>query len=155
MNSIPMAQNAKAVGGGESATAAQEITIGSKGFAIDYADMKSKAMRVVALTSSGCYLVTFFDGRCAQHTRRKDITGITGKVGVPGEPKEVGSAVWSPFAVGEKVWARERGGEWKRGRVIEVFGVHQTALVTFFHETGFPSQNTHFSEMSREQRKPG
>jgi hypothetical protein len=153
MSSIPMAEHATAVSGG-SATVAQEITIGSKGFAIDYADGKSKAMRVVAQTSSGCYLVTFFDGRCAQHTRRKDIRGITTKVGVPGEPKEVGSAVWSPFVVGEKVWARERG-EWKRGRVIEIFGVHQTALVTFFHETGFPSQNTHFSEMSREQRKPG
>jgi len=147
-----MEKQAKRVSGGESATEAQSITVGSKGFAKDYADGKSKAMRVVAVTGSGCYLVTFFDERDAQHTRRKDITGIT-KVGEPKKGNESASEGATPFAVGDKVWAQERG-QWQRGRVIEVFGEHKTALVTFFHETGFPSQNTHFSKISKQGKKP-
>ena len=147
-----MKTQATGVSGGDGAKAAQLITVGSKGFAKDYADGKSKPMRVVAETALGCFLLTFFDEREAQHTRGKDITGIT-KVGEPKEAKESASEGASPFAVGDKVWARERG-EWQRGRVIEVFGEHKTALVKFFHETGFPSQNTHFSKMSKEGKKP-
>ncbi len=148
-----MEKSDNGVSGGESARVAQLIPVGSKGFARDYKDGgKSKAMRVVEHTSSGCYLVTFFDEREAQHTRGKDITGIT-KVGVPREEREAGSAAWSSVIAGDKVWALE-GEEWKRGRVIEVFVEHQTALVSFFHETGIPSQNTHFSKISKEKRKP-
>jgi hypothetical protein len=131
-----------------------EVKVGAKGFARDYGNGGvSRPMRVVAETLSGCVLVTFFDERAAQHTRRKDITRIT-RAGVKkGRDQVLPSPDATPFITGDKVWAQETGKGWKRGKVIEVFGAHQTALVKFYHETGFPSQNTLFSEISKEKPK--
>jgi hypothetical protein len=127
---------------------------GDKGFAINYQTGKSEGMRVVALTASECALVAFFgsDAAAAQHTRLKDITGLkpceasTPKVPVLPPPKET-------FVQGDKVWALETGKGWMRGKVIEVFGAHQSALVKFYHETGHPSQNTFFRDISKEKPK--
>lgn len=130
-----------------------DVKPGDKGFAIDYGTGKSREMRVVALTSSGCALVSFFGSdAAAQHTRLKDITGLkscvasTPKVPVLPPPKET-------FVQGDKVWALETGKGWMRGKVIEVFGAHQSALVKFYHETGFPSQNTFFRDIAKEKPK--
>ena len=126
-------------------------------YAPDYWDgTRSKKGCVVAETKFGCFLVTFYDERAPQHTRGREMKlmkdkGISVKKEAVDKPE---SEETYYFAVGEKVWARERGVEWERGRVIEVFVEHQTALVTFFHETGFPSQNTKFSEMSKSKQKP-
>ncbi len=129
----------------------KRIGIGSKGYAIDYSDGVSKPMRVVAQTKAGAYLVCFFDGRTTQHTRGRDI-----KVKKEGEKREEPeeSEGESPYEEGDKVWAREKGGEWMRGRVTEVFKRHGTALVKFYHETKDPSQNTDFSEISKAKQKP-
>lgn len=130
-----------------------EIGPGAKVFAIDYADGKSKQGVVVAITLSECFLVSFYDKRAPQHTRRKDITGVK---------KASGAAVRAPtlpepstllYKTGDKVWALETGKGVMPGRVIEVFGAHQSALVKFFHETGHPSQNTFFTEISKEKPK--
>ena len=130
-----------------------EVEPGDKGFAINYQTGKSEGIRVVALTSSGCALVSFFGSdAAAQHTRLKDITGLkscvasTPKVPVLAPPKET-------FVQGDKVWALETGKGWMRGKVIEVFGAHQSALVKFYHETGHPSQNTFFRDISKEKPK--
>ncbi len=126
---------------------------GDKGFAINYQTGKSEGGRVVALTASDCALVAFFGSdAAAQHTRLKDITGLKPcesskpKVPVLPPPKE-------SFVQGDKVWALERGKGIMPGRVIEVFDAHQSALVKFFHETGFPSQNTFFKDMSKVKPK--
>jgi hypothetical protein len=131
-----------------------EITVGAKGFAKKYADGGvSKPMRVVAETESGCVLVTFFDGRAAQHTRRKDITGVTRVGGSVEKARILQSSEETPFIPGDKVWALETGKGWMRGKVIEVFSAYKSALVKFYHETGYPSQNTLFSEISKEKPK--
>lgn len=126
---------------------------GDKGFAIDYGVGKSREMRVVALTSSGCALVAFFGSdEAAQHTRLKDITGL--KPCVPSKPKvPVLPPAKETFVQGDKVWALETGKGMMPGRVIEVFDAHQSALVKFYHETGHPSQNTFFRNMSKVKPK--
>lgn len=144
-------REAAAIGGGVLPQEVEKKVIipGSKGFATNYATKMTMPMRVLAeCKDTGCYFVSFFDGNTPQHTRGRDIR-VT-KVGVEREEKRESKGV-SPFVVGEKVWAREIGKEWKRGRVIKVYGEHECALVKFFHETGHPSQNTKFSEISKEK----
>ena len=130
-----------------------DVKQGDKGFAFHYGTGKSMEMRVVALTLSGCVLVKFFDSdAAAQHTRLKDITGL--KPCVPSTPKvSVLPPAKETFVQGDKVWALETGKGWMRGKVIEVFGAHQSALVKFYHETGHPSQNTFFKDISKEKPK--
>jgi len=130
-----------------------EIETGAKVFAIDYVDGMSKQGVVVKISKSECFLVSFYDKRAPQHTRRKDITGVkkAGGAAVRAPPlPEPSTLLYKP---GDKVWALETGKGVMPGRVIEVFGAHQSALVKFFHETGHPSQNTFFTEISKEKPK--
>jgi hypothetical protein len=130
-----------------------EIGPGAKVFAFDYADGKSKQGVVVAKSQSECFLVSFFDKRAAQHTRRKDITGVKKAGGVAVRAPVLAEPSATLYKAGDKVWAFETGKGVMPGRVIEVFGGHQSALVKFFHETGHPSQNTFFTEISKEKPK--
>jgi len=126
------------------------VVIGGKGFAMHYTTKKSKRCRFIAKVEGGAFLVMFYEhpSDAAQHTRKGDITGCSSKEESVQLLPPLPEPAETPFKVGEKVWALENGGSYKRGRIIHVFGAHDSALVMFFHPSELPSQNTKWKDIS-------
>jgi hypothetical protein len=123
--------------------------VGRKGAAMHYLSGNTKPCRFVEKVDGGAWICFFFAhlDEAAQHTSVSDIswcssTECAQPTPTLPEPDE------TPFNQGQKVWALKNGGGYERGRVIHVFGAHQTALVMFFDPTGRPSQNTKWSNIS-------
>jgi hypothetical protein len=122
--------------------------IGRKAAATHYLSGMTKPCRIVAKVDGGAWLCFFYahPDEPAQHTSVSDISWCSLTEGKPEpllpEPSEI------PFKSGQKVWALKNGGDYERGRVIHVFGAHQTAIVLFFDRTGHPPQNTKWSNIS-------
>ena len=124
--------------------------IGRKGFARHYLSKASLPCRFVDKVEGGAWLCHFFayPDDAAQHTSISDITGCSSKEGSDQALKPVSEPSETPVKQGQKVWALKNGGGYECGRVIHVFGAHQTALVMFFASTGHPSQNTKWKDIS-------
>ena len=123
--------------------------VGRKGAATHYLSRKTLPCRFVDKLDGGAWLCFFFayPDEAAQYTSVSDISWCSSAECAQPTPPLPEPAV-TPFNQGQKVWALKNGGGYERGRVIHVFGAHQTALVVFYDPTGRPSQNTKWSNIS-------